>query len=922
MTRFDDSRRRAGKRGANRYAGMTQGRAVRGQARGIALSVAIILSSCASSDAAQYQTTGSPFAGTQQYQTAQYQKAQAQYQAQARAQQQQQVALQSKNAQQSKSTRKPLLSGLMNSGAPTQPAATSQYSGQRAPAGQPQEPQRSGIFGSQPIISSLKNAGSRSPQEQRQSQEFHARSQHMNAQGGYVGSAGAPGESTLAQASSNPMEAQEALSKVPWELFPAKTRERIEKVAASPTMYRRLPMAGGRCNPELFDYFLTYPNAVVELWKQMGYDEVDMKQVGPNVYAVAEKGGSNGKLTILYQSAELAVAHVSGVYRGAGLIRPVEGEAFLILQTRYTEDAAHTPLVICRLDAFVDIKNPGVDLVARTFNAMVGKIADTNFEQTLAFIDSVSQTAEQDPRQFQSVAAQLRGLSPEARQILAAKAFDVAQQAQRRNRGEIVDYQLLAKVNDPNPGYARILSRGNTSAGSAGATSIARQSQGSFKGYSTSGDSFADGAIYDSGYEDASFAESGFQTPNAVGKPFGSNRGFTLSDDDFALDDGDGFESSVDWNDGDTLMTGDEYLATQSLSSLRSKEGAPSLAKVGVKASTNVRALNLLDAEEDDPDALAHVDTTRTLSTESGSGSGFVVSDDDELVIDDSFAVDLEDEEDAPAAIPLSTRKTPPFRPSAIPYTANQRRPAALNAAPLAAVTSDSDEEEEGDVAEISVDENGMPVLEFTIDDDADADDAAAPAEGGDELAIAIPSEDAETAEINADFEIALDEGFAPVASDDANADGFTPHVAQPADPYAEEAAEESDDPDAAFEEGGWTRSALANQKVAERVRKTTAPRGAVKTEDAPDAERPRPVTRRYSPPLAADNRSKAVKTIKEVEESKAKDAETESEDGQRVATYHWTPVPGAFVTKTAAVDLNENTLSPKTAKFEKPELR
>ena len=291
-------------------------------------------------------------------------------------------------------------------------------------------------------------------------QDFHASSQHLPT-GLATSRVGAPSGDMLAQASSDPQDAREALAKIPWNALPQATSDKLQRLAATATTYRRLPMAGGRCNPELFDFFLTYPHAIVELWKEMGYDEISMTPQGADRYVVREKNGSAAVAQVLYQDSDLALAYVSGIYRGMAFLRPVEGEAMLVLQTRYTEDATKTPLVVCRLDAFISIKNPGVDFLARTFNATVGKIADSNFEQTLAFVDSVSQTAEQSPREFQNVVANLSGLSPDARAIFAQKARDVAFQAARRQRGEIVDYKLLAKRNAPNPGYARILARGN-----------------------------------------------------------------------------------------------------------------------------------------------------------------------------------------------------------------------------------------------------------------------------------------------------------------------------------------------------------------------------------------------------------------------------------------------------------------------------
>ena len=887
MTRFDDLKRRALLRGRDRAVCMPHGRGICRRACFIAMNVTLGLVAGTSAFAAQYQTAA-------QYQAAQYQKAQRQHQAPLQTQKQPINATASES-----SARTPILSGLRNLNKPSQQSVArppQQQAQTMSRQNSQQEPQRLGVFGTRPLLSGFKSDAT-APQ----GQDFHAQSQHLNAQNPgpstkyrqNVGadSSYAPSVGALTQASSNPAEANEALAKVPWNLFPEKTRERFQQVASSPTMYRRLPMAGGRCNPELFDFFLTYPQTVVELWKQMGYDEVDMKQVGPASYVVSEKGGSSGRLTVLYQSAEVAVAHVSGVYRGAGLVRPVEGEAFLILQTRYTEDPELTPLVICRLDAFVDIKNPGVDLVARAFHSMLGRIADANFEQTLAFVDSVCQTAEQNPRQFQGVVAQLAGLSPEARRILAGKAFTVAQQAQRRQQGQVVDYQLLAKANDPNPGYARILSRSANRPSPNNATYAARSQQNSFQGYN----SREEDDFFDTNDMNASFAESGFQrsgaqTARSIGS-LGTSRNLNLElSDEFSLAEDDASEYAFELDEGESMMTGEEFLATQTPASLKAG-AASSLAKIEVKPSKNPRAMTLLDEEEKTADTLYASAPSTALTTD----------DDLELTIDDEQSVE------APAALPFSNA---PRASTRLPSTVRGLNPsgsrvAAPNAVSLADAADDDaeeaedDEAEDDEVAKISIDENGVPILDFSDNDPEE-----------------VVSESAESANVSTSTDLDV-----VAISDDENAlanDGFTPHDAEPDQLSSPEPVDDD------FNDGGWTRSVLSNALATPKVKTTPTPGKSAVRNDEPVAERKRPVTRRYTPPLVKSNASRAVETI---QKDRADGTQTprrsqEEERGDRVASYRWSPVPDTFVVKTAAIDKDENTLGPKTAKFTKPEIR
>lgn len=768
------------------------------------------------------------------------------------------------------SSRTPIISGLFNN-----------------QGGSPQssEPQRVGLLGGKPLLPSLRGSSDPKPQSNVQptqqpapramppyaaqrnpalsrsgadpNQAFHSRAVHLGASGGTAQESrpeNPSGAAILSQASTNPQDANEALSKLPWDLFPAETRERLEKLATRPTMYRRLPMAGCRCNPELFDFFLTYPQTIVELWRSMGYDEITMAEIGRGQYTISEKGGSKGTLTILYQTSELAVAHVTGVYRGAGLIRPVEGEALVVLQTRYTEDASLTPLVICRLDAFIDIKNPGVDLLARTFTQALGKIADSNFQQTLAFIDSVSQTAEQDPQQFASVAAQLRGLSTDARRALLYKTQQLDMQKRLRIRGERPNYMLLAKANDPNPGYARILSRG--------ANQVAPQSSGL----------------------DASYASSA-ATPSTT-RARSSAKSYEISADDFmgndfSLADDESYDGG-DWGDDEHTMTGDAYLATQSLGR---SSATPSLAKLKSAPSTNSRAMALLSESEEDGgfgiDSLLTTDEPAEIEP-------LAVSSDDEdfdaLAADESLAI----------AIPLE----------------------------IAGNASESE-----DVAEITIDEDGNPILDFNVDDNDDAD-----VENDASMMVALPGslEEADDPEVDADSDALLldeipdatetllstadddgdeeSEADAEDATDDET-DEFLPVLneedeeepqisksvqsfAAPRETPAFKSVKSNDKKATKTDANGWTVSTHSSGAL--NASKSAPATPAVSDQKETPKVASRPITLRYTPPVDVSNQGSPVKTFDQIDKA---------DDGERVATYRWTPVPGVFVAKTAAAD-------------------
>ena len=499
----------------------------------------------------------------------------------------------------------------------------------------------------------------------------------------------------LAQPSTSRESAQEALAKIPWQALSPAAREKLTALAKNPTIYRRLPMAGGYCNPELFDFFLTHPHAVVGLWRQMGYDDVAMAPAGPNVYSVREKTGTVGRAQILYQDDELTLVYCSGKYQGPVVPRSLDGEMFLVLQTRYTEDPTGRPIVVCRLDAFVDLKNPGADLLARTFSGALGKLADSNFEQTLAFIDNVSQTAETNPGALSGSIAGLSELSPEARRLFAAKTSETARQAQLRARGTYVDYRLLPKLNSPTPTVARVLSRERSGAADVAIAARARTVE------PTPGAPIppAFNAEAPSSRAGSSIARSPLrQTPstfNDFDKPSLAQNSFALSDDSESDFD---FEAELDWEEEETIKVGGARVAQQPISSAPTLVPETSVAKAAARPATRFSdALNLIDSNATDDES---GDYASELLADAQAPT--LATDDEEISTDASpLLLDFETE------LLEETEKT-----TAKPNVSSVAKPAPLaalsteNAADAIALPGASS-------AESTADASSLPVLVF-----------------------------------------------------------------------------------------------------------------------------------------------------------------------------------------------------------------
>ena len=276
-------------------------------------------------------------------------------------------------------------------------------------------------------------------------------------------SGGADTVQELASASTSRKSETEALQNIPWDAFDPQTRQAVENLLKTRSLYRRLPMAGGYCNPEVYDYLLTHPEIVVGIWRYLGYSQIDLQPVAPGYYQLSEETGTQARAKVLFHNNRMILLYCAGVYHGAISLNPIEGEALVMLQYRFTEDVANDnrPLAISRLDCFIKIRNVGADIVGRTFAPLIGKIVDSNFVKTVDFVNSISDSSEQHPMETAGSIIKVQRVDHDVLDGFAGVLIRSAKLAELRASGEQVDYYLLPKFNEPQSLAARLLTRPN-----------------------------------------------------------------------------------------------------------------------------------------------------------------------------------------------------------------------------------------------------------------------------------------------------------------------------------------------------------------------------------------------------------------------------------------------------------------------------
>ncbi len=222
---------------------------------------------------------------------------------------------------------------------------------------------------------------------------------------------------------------QSALQSIPLDKLDPRALDKVRSVLSNVTVFRRLPVQVVDCDPDLYLFLVRHPDVVVGVWQALKLSRLELRQVGPNSFEITEPDGSTARFEYLYRSHDTHIAYAEGTYVGPLLARPVKGHCLLILKTGYVRETDGRYYITNRLDTFVSVDRSAAQLITRTIQPVIGRVADNNFIQTVGFLGSLSRTAEVNSEGVQRLAARLPGVGPESRQAFAEVAAAVARKA-------------------------------------------------------------------------------------------------------------------------------------------------------------------------------------------------------------------------------------------------------------------------------------------------------------------------------------------------------------------------------------------------------------------------------------------------------------------------------------------------------------
>ncbi len=236
------------------------------------------------------------------------------------------------------------------------------------------------------------------------------------------------------KATSSRTARNEAIAAIPFAELSVAEQKAVRGVIDDTTIYRRMPTTVVDCDPRMFQFLTRHPEVIVKIWDVLGVSNVTLDRTGEKTFSASDGQGTLGNVKLLHDAYDRQLIYAEGSYNGPLFRRPVHGKTVMLLRSGHLRETDGRYYVTARLDAFIQIDRFGVELLAKTFQPLVGKSADFNFTETMGFVGSLSRTAELKPRGIELLAGELTNIEPEVRRRFVAVSKSVAERADRTRR--------------------------------------------------------------------------------------------------------------------------------------------------------------------------------------------------------------------------------------------------------------------------------------------------------------------------------------------------------------------------------------------------------------------------------------------------------------------------------------------------------
>lgn len=223
------------------------------------------------------------------------------------------------------------------------------------------------------------------------------------------------GVTDFAKASTTLKSKKEILSKIPFKSLSPYAQDKIRTVLKNISMYRRLPLEVITCEKELYDFMTYHPDTMINIWQLMKVSRMELHEFAPERFHLKDQAGTECVVEVIYRTNDLLLIYADGAYEGFPFPKKVTGRGLIVLQNQPMKGEKGENLLAIRLDAFMQIENNGVEALAKTFQPLVGKVADHNLHEVAGFLGTLSRATVAEGTAVVNMAQRLDKITPDVR---------------------------------------------------------------------------------------------------------------------------------------------------------------------------------------------------------------------------------------------------------------------------------------------------------------------------------------------------------------------------------------------------------------------------------------------------------------------------------------------------------------------------
>lgn len=204
------------------------------------------------------------------------------------------------------------------------------------------------------------------------------------------------GAETLLPSTTARQARSEAIRALPFDQLNEEATAKLRSVVTNPSIFRRLPTESIDCNPEMYLFLVRHPEVVIDILNNMGATDMTVRRIDEYRLACDDGNGTQSTVELVFGTSDLHVLYAEGVYDGPLWPRPIRGRSVMLLRSAYRRQADGSISVVNQLDVFIQVDNGGAELIARSLHPLMGRTADSNFVQSIAFLTRIHQSAQEN----------------------------------------------------------------------------------------------------------------------------------------------------------------------------------------------------------------------------------------------------------------------------------------------------------------------------------------------------------------------------------------------------------------------------------------------------------------------------------------------------------------------------------------------